>query len=193
MTGYMREIACHLQPAALMTASSTFGVYARYRTAPAAVELYYVDSEMYRYNRTATAATVTAPFYGAALSVITYFLSKDKLVTPPSVNRQVIVRILPPFPTFTECKAHALNLLASSLSLLLLYLICPSRKSATGDRPRRWRSLLYNQQNMCYRIVESCLDLVTVIFVALPPRQTLLVSRGNTHTAEYPVMYICEG
>ena len=41
-----------------------------------------------------------------------------------------------------ECGAHALNLLASSLSLLL-YIIRPSRKSATGSRPDHRRSPLY--------------------------------------------------
>ena len=55
----------------------------RYRTAAAAVELYYVDTEMCSYSSTATAATVTAPFYGAALSAIAYSLSQ-KLVAPPS-------------------------------------------------------------------------------------------------------------
>ena len=39
----------------------------RYRTPAAGVELYYVDGEMYSYSTTATAATVTAHFYGAAL------------------------------------------------------------------------------------------------------------------------------
>ena len=55
----------------------------RYRTAAAAVELYYAAAEMYRSSSTATAAAVTAPFYGAALSVVMYSLGY-KLVTPHS-------------------------------------------------------------------------------------------------------------
>ena len=47
----------------------------RYRTAAAAVELYYVAAEMYICSSSATAAAVAAPFYGAALSVIAYSLS----------------------------------------------------------------------------------------------------------------------
>ena len=58
------------------TASSTYDgqqhLWLRYRTAVVAVELYYVAAEVYSCRRTATAAAVTAPFYGAALSTIAY-------------------------------------------------------------------------------------------------------------------------
>ena len=47
----------------------------RYRLAAAAVELHYVAAEMYSCSRTATAAAVTASFYGVALSAIAYSLS----------------------------------------------------------------------------------------------------------------------
>ena len=62
------------------TASSTYDgqqhfCFVLYRTAAAAVELYYVASEMYSYSIAATAAAVTAPFCGAVLPVIAYSLS----------------------------------------------------------------------------------------------------------------------
>ena len=43
-----------------------------------------------------------------------------------------------------ECRAHTLNFLETSLSLLLHYIIRPSRKSATGSRPGRRRGPLYS-------------------------------------------------
>ena len=79
----MREFACHPQPAALLTASNTLGVYAIVQWQIDAVELYYVAAVMYSCSSTATVASVTAPFYGAALPVISYSLSWD-LVTPSS-------------------------------------------------------------------------------------------------------------
>ena len=63
------------------TANSTYGGQqhfwcVRYRTAAAALELCYVDAEMRSYSiLLQQLLTVTAPFYGAALSVIAYFLS----------------------------------------------------------------------------------------------------------------------
>ena len=48
--------------------------YVRYRTAAAAVELCYVAAERYSCSRSATAAAVAIPFYGAALSAMAYSL-----------------------------------------------------------------------------------------------------------------------
>ena len=67
---YERDMACHVQPAALLTTSSTYGVYAIVQW-----QLHYVAAEMYSFSRTATVAAVTAPSYGAALSAIAYSLS----------------------------------------------------------------------------------------------------------------------
>ena len=44
----------------------------RYRTAAAAVELYYVTAEIHSRSSTATAAAVRAPFYGASLLAIAW-------------------------------------------------------------------------------------------------------------------------
>ena len=70
------------------TASSTYDGQqhlwcVRYRTAAAAVELYYVAAEIYSCSRTATAAAaVTASLHGAALSAIAP--PPELEVTPPS-------------------------------------------------------------------------------------------------------------
>ena len=62
------------------TASSTYDgqqhvCCVRYRAAAAIVQLWYEATEMYSCSRGATAAAVTAPFYGAALLAVAYSLS----------------------------------------------------------------------------------------------------------------------
>ena len=74
---YERDIACHLQPAALMTPSSTRGVYAivqggRSEAVVRGCGHVQLQQDCYSSGTTPTAAAVTAPFFGAALSAIAF-------------------------------------------------------------------------------------------------------------------------
>ena len=150
MPGYMRDerdIACHLQPTALMTANSTFGVYAivqrQLQWSCTTVRGFgVVQLQQYRYYSSYCDGT-SPRSCAAGQGVLPEMLI---IVTPPSSgipplfgqsasNRQQYV-------AFSRSVESTFSISWNRVSAPPSYSIRPSRKPATGGRPGRRRSPL---------------------------------------------------
>ena len=99
-----------------------------------------MDAEMYSYSSTATAPTVTAPFSGAALSVIAYSPEFGVTLTPPST---VGFRR---FSVHRERAAHELSDLRRQLPETVRGWTRGETQHVAGDRIQTFRFVPYGAE-----------------------------------------------